>query len=877
MGVRGGALGAVGIWDVRRLVLCAPARAIVALALSAGLWLTALHTAQAAEENEKPEVLETFVKGFERIDGLFTLYRDRQDGTLFMAIRTDQLGRDFIYSAHAENGVAGVGHFRGEQLSNQVIHLERHYQSVNFVSDNTRFYFDPRSALARAKDANISSAVLASAAVAAISADGKTLLVNADPVFLSEAFQQVKPSPDPEAKSGEAFALGKLSSAKTQFAALKNYPENTDLIVDYSYDNPEPLNYGDEDLTDGRYVTIRIHHSLIAPPPSDFEPRADDFRVGYFTERRTDMTSAAAAPYRDLINRWNLKKKDPGALISEPVKPITFWIENTTPLEFRDTIKAGILAWNRAFERAGFKNAIAVEVQPDEADWGAGDRRYNVVRWTSSPDPFFGGYGPSVTNPRTGEIISADIILEYVFVTNRVKRQELFESAALAPLEQARRGGPSATQNECGFARFLQHQTMLGIAALKAQGASEVEETRLIKESLMRLVLHEVGHTLGLMHNMRASSIRPFAELHATGPGAKPLAGSVMDYVPLNLAHKGALQGAYYDAAPGPYDLWAIEFGYAPPLADPVAEGNRTRAIVNRSTQAELAFGNDSDDMRDPGKGIDPRVMVGDLSSDPLTWADDRLKLVDETMLRLREKFPKQGESYQSLRQAFLILTAEDLEAASVVSRAIGGVYVERSVAGQPGAKTPYTPVPEATQRRALEILARRIFAPGAFSVPRGLAAFLSLQRRGQDLAGTTEDPKFHDRALAIQEEVLRHLLHPRVLQRLTDTSLYGNTYSPQAFLDDLTAAIFAADAQSEVSSFRRALQIEYVERLARPFTDDKAARTYDPVARAALYAQLERVREMSAPRLFFTKSAETEAHRAFVRHLIAVALKREE
>jgi hypothetical protein len=869
--------GAVGIQDVRSYLVCASGRLLTAFALSATLWLTALHAAQAADESEAPEVLETFVKGFERIDGLFTLYRDRQDGTLYMAIRADQLGRDFIYSAHAENGVSGVGHFRGEQLSNQVIHLERHYQSVNFVSDNTRFYFDPANALARAKDANISSAVLASASVAAISADGKTLLIDADPVFLSEAFQQVKPSPDPDAKSGEIFALGKLSSAKTHFAALKNYPENTDLVVDYSYDNPDPLNYGDEDLADGRYVTIRIHHSLIAPPPSDYEPRADDFRVGYFTQRRTDMTSAAAAPYRDLINRWNLKKKDPAALLSEPEKPITFWIENTTPVEFRDTIKAGILGWNRAFEKAGFKNAVAVEVQPDDSDWDAGDRRYNVVRWMSSPDPAFGGYGPSVTNPRTGEIISADIILEYVFVTNRVKRQELFATAALAHPEQARRGPRSEAQNECAMARFLQHQTMLGIAALKAQGASEVEETRLIKESLMRLVLHEVGHTLGLMHNMRASSVRPFSELHATGPNAKPLAGSVMDYVPLNLAHKGAPQGAYYDSAPGPYDLWAIEFGYTPPQAEPATEAKRTKGLLNRSTEGELAFGNDSDDMRDPGKGIDPRVMIGDLSSDPLAWADDRMKLVDETMMRLRGEFPKAGESYQSLRQAFLILSAEDLDAASVVSRAIGGVYVERSVAGQPGAKTPYTPVPEATQKRALDILAKRIFAPGAFSVPRGLAAFLSLQRRGQDLSGTTEDPKFHDRALSIQEEVLRHLLHPRVLQRLTDSGLYGNTYSPQGFLDDLTGAIFAADAQSEVSTFRRALQIEYVERLARPFTDEKAARTYDPVARAALYAQLEKIREMSAPRLFFTKSAETEAHRAYLRHLIAVALKRKE
>ena len=124
------------------------------------------------------------------------------------------------------------------------------------------------------------------------------------------------------------------------------------------------------------------------------------------------MTSASVTPYRDVINRWHLVKKNSEAELSEPVEPIVWWMENTTPENIRDLIRTAALKWNEAFEKAGFKNALQIELQPDDSDWDAGDIRYNVLRWTSSPQPPFGGYGPSLANPRTGQIIAADIMLE---------------------------------------------------------------------------------------------------------------------------------------------------------------------------------------------------------------------------------------------------------------------------------------------------------------------------------------------------------------------------------------------------------------------------------------------------------------------------------
>ena len=227
------------------------------------------------------------------------------------------------------------------------------------------------------------------------------------------------------------FHLSFFVKDKTKIKSIRNYPENTNLEVEYVYSSPSVLNGGSEAVTDGRNVSIKVLHSLVAMPDNDFSPRFDDPRVGYFTTEVNDQTSTKSITYRDIINRWNLIKKDPELAISEPLEPITWWIENSTPLEWRETITNAVLQWNFAFEKAGFKNALVVKIQPDDAQWDAGDIRYNVLRWTSSPKPPFGGYGPSFVNPKTGQILGADIMFEYVHFTNRVLYDKIYDLATL--------------------------------------------------------------------------------------------------------------------------------------------------------------------------------------------------------------------------------------------------------------------------------------------------------------------------------------------------------------------------------------------------------------------------------------------------------------
>jgi hypothetical protein len=336
-------------------------------------------------------------------------------------------------------------------------------------------------------------------------------------------------------------------------------------------------------------------------PNNDFKPRFDDYRIGYFSENVNDMTSQGFTNYRDLIHRWDLKKKDPNAIKSEPVKPIVWWIENTTPKELRPIIKHAALQWNKAFEPLGFINAVQVFEQPDDADWDAGDVRYNVLRWTSSPNPPFGGYGPSFVNPRTGEILGADIMLEYIFLTNRVRTQQIYgiEGAEMEDEHHSAHAG-------CDAGLYLHHQLQVSQGIMNIQDADTIEMTRLLEESIHYLILHEMGHTMGLMHNMKASQVRTVEELNNPEITYKQgLIGSVMDYPAINMPSYGVKNKVQYcQVEPGPYDLWAIDFGYSLPLENEEEEQARLKNILSKSIQPDLTFGNDADDMRAPGKGL---------------------------------------------------------------------------------------------------------------------------------------------------------------------------------------------------------------------------------------------------------------------------------
>jgi hypothetical protein len=813
--------------------------------------------------------IATVVKSMKKMEGLFAVYQDTTNGSLMMSVPKSKIGKEFIYFTHVVDAPVAAGAFRGAFGANNVFSVRRHFNRLEFVTQNPGFWFDSGNALSRAASANISPAVVAVQEI--VAEDSTAYLIKADDLFMTEAFNQVKPTPNPQAPPGSQFNLGGLSKAKTRVTRVKNYPANTDVTVDYVFENPSPMNRGGPDITDARNVSIVVQHSLIEMPKDDYVPRFDDPRVGFFTQQQTDMLSTAAAPYRDLINRWKLVKKDPSAAVSEPVEPITWWIENTTPVEFRDAIYKAAMMWNGPFEAAGFKNAVVVKVQPDDADWDAGDIRYNVLRWTSSPNPPFGGYGPSFVNPRTGQILGADIMLEYVFVTNRVRQEKAFATAAMG-VEMQDENDADMTGKKCTYADQLQLNVMTGMQALRARGATQIEMRDYINQALTGLILHEMGHTMGLNHNMKASQMLSPKEINDRSiTGDKGVMGSVMDYEIVNLAKKGQRQGDYFSSRPGPYDYWAIQYGYTTPLADPAAEKARMNTLLARSTEPALAFGNDADDMRSPGGGIDPRVNTGDMTNDAIGYMTDRFGVMNDLMTTLQSRYTTPGESYHEMRNAYLVLSGQMNTAATVISRYVGGVYVDRAFAGQPGATKPFTPVSRADQKRAMASLAANVFAPNAFTSPASLYSHLQMQRRGFDFFGTPEDPKIHDRVLATQRNVLNQLLHPRVMTRITDSRLYGNEYPLAEVMSDLTSAIFDADIQGNVNTFRQNLQMEYVNRLVAIITPPTRT-PYDYPSQSAALASLRSIQSKLAGKS--GANAETMAHTRNVLFTIQKSLK---
>ncbi|AXJ02542.1 protein of unknown function (DUF5117) [Cyclonatronum proteinivorum] len=834
---------------------------------------------QAAAQAERPQLnpIEQATSGHIKMEGLFTVFQDTTSGSTKMMITEDQIGKEFIYWGHTVDGVPQVGHFRGNYRDNKVFSIQRYFDRIEFVVENTRFHFDEDNPLSRAADANISRAVLFSAKIDT-EHEGQ-MLINSDPLFLTEALHQVKPSPFPGLPPGAMLTLGNLSRDKTKFRSINSYPMNTAVQVEYVYDNPAPLNRGGMHVTDARSITIVYQHTFIEMPDNNFVPRRDDARVGYFSQQVNDQTALGVTPWADVINRWHLEPKDPEAEISEPVEPITWWIENTTPHELRPIIKEATLEWNRAFEAAGFRNAIAVKVQPDTADWDAGDIRYNVLRWTSSPTPPFGGYGPSFTNPRTGQILGADIMLEYVFLRNAANNERLFSEnvidyfldMGLPGLKGDEHGHTHEHGVFCSAGHFIQMSNMFGFAALQALDFDDLDREQMVHEALVYLIMHELGHTFGLNHNMAASFMLDPDQVHDRSLTEQMgLSGSVMDYPAINVAHDRSQQGQFYTTTTGPYDIWAIEYGYSRGLDDPEAEEARLNAILERSTEPELIFGNDADDMRSPGKAIDPRIMIGAMSNDPIAYSETRVQLVHDMLDNLLDRYSVENESYQALFNAFMSSMGQINTAMGVTARFIGGVYIDRGFVGQPGAGEPYTPVSRADQKRAMELLGSRLFAPDAFYESHEVYNHLMRQRRGFSNPFAGEDPRIHDLVLNMQRNTLAHIMHPNTTRRITDTRLYGNEYSLVEMMDDLTNAIFQADLRTNVNTFRQNLQVLYVTNLAAALANER--NQYDNFTQTAALHSLQRIKTMMNNRS--RGNAETRAHTAHILRIVDDALE---
>lgn len=817
-----------------------------------------------APSKDAPKKIKDLIKNCASYEGLFTIYQDSTSGATKLLIKKDQLDKEFIYFSQIADGPVQAQAFRGNYRGSKIIEIKKYFNKIEFIEKNTSSYFDPENAISKAAEANMPNAILATVKIEGVNDDETEFLIDGDQLFLKEVFSQVKPTANPKAPPF-TFKYGQLDKERTKYNSVRSYPLNTDFAVEYVYHNPDPLNGGSRAVTDARNVSIKVYHSLIAIPESDYTPLFEDPRVGYFTNQVTDMTTAIQPNYRDLVERWHLVKKDPNADLSEPIEPIVWWMENTTPKDLRPIIKRGAEKWNIAFEAAGFKNAVVIKQQADDAEWDAGDIRYNVLRWTASATPPFGGYGPSFSNPRTGQKIGADIMFEYASVLNQLGGQYFYDENkmfdALSQLDELHH-----EEYNCNFVHEMMYENSLGALVGKFIDEDNMTNSVLLQEFLEYLVMHELGHTMGLNHNMKASQLHNNEDIHNREITEKVgLVGSVMDYPGINLNPDRKNQGQYFTLRPGPYDIWAIRFAYEQGRTE-----EETKKLLDRSTEHQLIFGNDADDMRSPGKAMDPRVNVRDMTSDAIQYSIDRLELVDQLADEMLEKYDIEGNSHHYYYIGYNVLLNQYFNFARTASRYVGGVYIDRAMVGQPGATKPNIPVELGKQKEAMSAMTNHLFAPDAMNFADGLYSYIAPQRRGFGFFGGAPDPKPHGQVLSIQKHAIDHLLHANTLNRIINSSLYGNEYDISTMMKELTDAIFKADINSNVNSFRQNLQIAYIEKLLS-IVKGESSKKYMPVAQSHAIYFLKQIRKMASGT---TGNISTKAHKQHLTTLIDNALK---
>ncbi len=815
----------------RRLVRWA-GRAVVAGAL---LGLLAAPGASFAKdkkkdskEDKKPAAGEDkafadVVKDMEEVKGLFTFYRKPAESKVLMEILPSQMDTDFLFAATTDQSLGENGFYASMMAGDFAFRFRQVGKQIQWIEPNARFLAESGTPAGRAVSRSFPYSIRGSAKVLSQPhEERKSILIDVSDLLLSKDFLGLGPS------LGRAYEPTSYSYDKDRSAILdlKNFEESSLLTVllHYTTDNPKSFS---ATMPDPRSAPFRVRYQFAALPQGDYTPRVADDRVGHFHTVALDFnTDRAKDPHVRYIARWNLQKADPDAPLSDPKEPIVFWLENTIPLEYREPIREGALLWNKAFEKIGFRNAIVVKQQPDDATWDPADTRYSTIRWFTGTDNYF-AIGPSRVNPWTGQIYDADI----GWGDHYLRWQRRFTEEFAAPFlqEDAPAPVPSALggRSACTYAAGLSQQAAFGLDVLDARGTMTPElSEKMIREVLVQVTAHEVGHTLGFKHNFRGSDFLTPDEMNDVATvDARGQTASVMDYNPAIIASKGETQGHFLSPTLGPYDYWAVEYAYKPIEGDERAELAR---IAARGGDPDLPFSADED-----ARGawattsVDPYATIYDASSDPLEYGRRRMGLVKELWATADPKLLEEGEGYQILRRAVQRSLGEYARVALFSTKWVGGIFTNRAHVGDPGGKTPFMPVPPARQREALALLTQNVFADSSFDIPPSLLNKLAIDR-----LETIDWPSYynmarfdypwHDAVLGLQRLVLDRMFHSVTLQRLVDNELrFAEGVKPfrmSEMFSGLDAAIWAevVPGRREVSSLRRNLQREHVRQLLR-------------------------------------------------------------
>jgi len=700
--------------------------------------------AEKQEEKKKdPKVddYEKAVKDLTRIDGPFAFYQRKKD--ILLELPEDRIGKLFLLQATLNSG-AGAGAQAGDPLGMfavEALRWEKKDDFVWIVRPNFQYRWESNDPLAVASKRSFPEAILGGYRIEQTNPEKKLLLVNVTALFQGDLFQL-----------GDIVNLGvggnySVDRDKSGVDKIKSFGENTIVRMFMHYQLQKgpggamPMMpgffMGEPFLEDRRSVPLYVTYSLWYRAESDYRPRLADQRVGYFTQ---DFYSVERFLDQDrkqrLIMRYDLRKKNPNEEMSEPVKPIVWYLDTSIPAKYKDAVRDGILMWNKAFEPLGYKNAVVVkEADANDPDWDHADARHNVFRWTMSPNS---GYAVALfrTDPYTGEVLNAGVTFdagilaggywehEYMvdpasdwkrFATKQTSGPKRVQDVLFARQLSDQKWQESARAlgwkvHRCDYGRQLSADFAHTCEAVAALGKPAMTRDELARQLITNIVSHEVGHCLGLRHNFVSSTNLTTTQLADAAVVAREgTTASVMDYVPANTV--GVLKGhrTLYSQTIGKYDIWAIRYGYES-IAANSSQGERPRLneIARLSGEPGHAFMTDED-----ADLYNPYVLRFDNARDSLRYFQADIDVYKRVRSTVAKTWPKSGQSYSKKTQLLVAMMMRTLISGAAASMYVGGIDSTRQYKGDVNQRPTLAPVNAGDQRRAVEMITGELLTMG--------------------------------------------------------------------------------------------------------------------------------------------------------------------